>query len=133
MKRRWWNFVPLVVCVGIFLVPRLLLEYHEDNLIFDFADLGLYILPGSFSLLFARRGTVQVWLPFWVLFMFFTLSFLQGQASGSLMFGSPRGWLGLYLGLAFSLITVLWVIIHTLIIRHNEKKNAHFRRSDRTA
>jgi hypothetical protein len=125
LKRRWWSFVPLMVCIGVWLSIWMVfgVDYQEDNLLFDLADLTLLSIPGSFSLLFVRKSTVVKWSIFAVVYFLLSFFILNQSDPSSRMFGSERAWNSFSLGILFSIITIFWSIIHTLILRHRDKKN----------
>ena len=120
-RRRWWSFVPLIIFSGIWFMFQSF-PHKQDSILTTFAVLSLLAIPGSLSLLFVRKQTIKAWILLLAMFALFTVPFLQAQAPIGQMFGSSRGLWALFLGLAFSLITVLWAVIHTLILRYNEKK-----------
>ena len=107
----------------VFVIPRLLIEYRESLLIFNVSDLALFCIPGAFSLLFVRKQ-VLFWWSFSLILFFVVASDTISQANSYAGWwgASQRDYATLSLGIFFSIFTILWAIIHTLILRHKEKK-----------
>ena len=126
-KRRWWNFVPLVVClvVGFLVTQRIPVPIPKNDLIRILIGMIFFSIPGSIALLFVRKQTIQIWAIFALCYFIVAIVEIASRDN------SNSGWWGwseqsvhlIDWGIAFSLITILWSIIHTLILRHKEKKN----------
>jgi len=121
-KRRWWSFAPMIVCVCVFFLFWKLGAYeHRDNLLQTIGGLMLFFFPSTALILFVRKQIVKAWYPFALLYLVSGTIFLSSQ--------DPYGWLisaravyAAYLGTGLFVITLLWAIIHTLILRRAEKK-----------
>ena len=79
-----------------------------------------FLFPSTIALLFVRRQVIKAWSIFTLLYVFAGVLFLANQEVEGWI--SPRGLYAIFFGVALSIITILWSIIHTLILRHNEKK-----------
>lgn len=87
-------------------------------------DLAFLFVPGVFFLLFVSKRVFKAWSVFAVWYIIIGFVFLITQDAGLGMWNMGyRSLYTLYIGLFLSLITVLWVIIHILILRHAEKKS----------
>ncbi len=99
-------------------------ENCRDLLIQPLLGITLFFVPGAFSLLFVRKEVIKKWFFFALPYVVGSILFLSNQEDGAGYFIiSPRGAYVIFLGSIFSGITILWAIIHSLIIRHFEKKN----------
>ena len=123
-KRRWWSFVPLLVCVCIFFLFWKFNEYDNgDNLLQIIGGFILFSFPSTIPILFVRRQLFNLW-SFVVIPLFVVSAvFLSTIDNSPTWFGpTSRGLDIIVFGFSFSVITLLWSIIHTLILRHREKK-----------
>ncbi len=132
-KQRWLTFLPITLSLSVlffgFLSLPLFQEMHcgeencKDLLIKPLLGITLFFLPGAFSLLFVRKEVIMKWFFFALPYVVGSILFLANQEDGAGYFIiSPRGAYVILLGSIFSGITILWAIIHSLIIRHFEKK-----------
>ena len=121
-KRRWWSFIPLLMCVFLFFLSW---EFGEnqskDNLLQTIGGLAFFSFPGTLPLLFVRRRLFNMWSIFAVFYLVFGTIFLSTADSNSWLLSERAGYT-IYLGIGFFIVTFLWSIIHTLILRHLEKK-----------
>lgn len=83
---------------------------------------ALLFLPGSLSLLFVQRKVLRAWSLFLLFYFIGTYLILSSQSYWGSWIGNDRAFYAAELGLVLSVVTILWSIIHTLIIRHDEKK-----------
>lgn len=123
-KRRWWSFAPLLLCVCVFLISwwlRFSPNFHEDSISVSIGGFALLLIPGTVALLFTRKEVIKAWSLFAVLYFIITLVFLSTQNAYGWI--SPRGMYGVWLSASLSVITIFWSIIHTLILRRQDKKN----------
>ncbi len=133
-KRRWWNFVPMLLCVCVWLLSYLTKtaggSYEawigmngQNDIINDPIILFLFFFaPSTLILLFVRKEIIKSWSLFTVLYVFVGILFISKQNENIGTWGSSTSFFPGFFGLSLSLITILWVIIHTLILRHREKK-----------
>ncbi len=120
----------LIVCIsiGILYFNNSLMDdkYCRDGCTAAILDslqiLLLSFLPGAISLVFVRRLIVVLWSLFALPYIYISTIFLSHQSIGSSLGPGIRAGYGIELGLALSISTILWAIIHSLIIRHFEKK-----------
>lgn len=123
-KRRWWSFAPLLLGVCVFLISwwlRFSPNFHEDSISVSIGGFALLLIPGTVALLFTRKEVIKAWSLFAVLYFIITLIFLSTQNAYGWI--SPRGMYGVWLSASLSAITIFWSIIHTLILRRQDKKN----------
>ena len=118
--------MPLLVCVSTFLFLQMFAHVIEGH---DFlrvcAGLVLFSTPSVIPILFIRRRLFNLWYPVALAYLVFGTIFLVGQnsASGGLPISISEQFVyAVDLAVAFFVVTFLWSIIHTLILRHQEKK-----------
>lgn len=119
----------VIVCIGIWyvidttsLVGNLCNHTCSEAIWAPLSTFALFFLPGAFSLLLVRRKVLGMWSIFLLIYLVGTYFILSSQSYWGSWTGNDRTFYAGELGLAFSVITILWSIIHTLIIRHGEKK-----------
>ena len=128
-KRRWWSFVPLLVCLCVLSIIVLiwhLQQYPDGNApVYTLGLLVLFSLPATIPLLFVRRRLFNLWYPVALAYLVLGTIFLLGQnsTSGGLPISISEQFVyAVDLAIAFFVVTFLWSIIHTIILRYNEKK-----------
>ena len=141
-KRQWVQMVPVgLVLVGILvgtLFSMTALGEEECPIAIDYTNYNGYnagcdvavgipllsfmllFLLGSLSLSFVRRKIVGTWALFALPYIYISMIFLSKQSTGSMMGPDARMLYAGELGLALSVITIIWVIVHSWILR---KKN----------
>ena len=90
-----------------------------------FGMLLLMSTPATIFLFFVRKQVIKAWSIFALLYMFFGVFFIlkQDDYSGGLPVGiSDQSYYAISLAMGFTAVTLFWAIIHTLILRHKEKK-----------
>ncbi len=83
------------------------------------AVFSLSFIPGAFALVFVRKKFLNSWAMFALVYLFFVFYILANQSIGG---WNNRLLLAPMLGIALSIITILWAIIHSLIFHRSEKK-----------
>ena len=133
-KRRWWSFVPLCVCVCVWILSYLTKttggSYEawigmngQNDIINDPIIFFLFFFtPSTLILLFVRKEIIKSWSLFAIIYVFVGILFIIKQNENIGAWGSSTSFFPGFFGLSLSLVTVLWAIIHTLILRHAEKK-----------
>ena len=85
------------------------------------AIFSLSFLPGAIATIFVRKKVLYSWAVFAVLYLVFVSFALMSESAGG---WNNRLFLAPILGAAFSCITILWAIIHSLMIRRSEKTSS---------
>lgn len=78
---------------------------------------GASALLGTISLLFVRVEIIRTWLWFSLAYISLTAIYISQQSVGSAMGPGERVMYTTALGALFSVITILWAIIHSFILR----------------
>jgi len=111
------------VCVCVCVCVWFLFWNSHNDLLQIIGGIILFLLPVDIIFLFVQKQVIKVLSLFILLYIFLASIFLSSQDTYRGLFGvSDRSMYALYIGLSLSLITVLWAIIHTLVLRHREKK-----------
>ncbi len=140
IKHKRWQLLPLFmwVCLSLSIVIfNVLYEGKVCKTQVDYVtynDLGCETVVGDpiqtflamafFSVLplvFVRRVIIFSWLIFVAIYMYISYKILINTHPVGGWF-NDRAFYAAELGLGLSAITILWAIIHSLIIRHYEKK-----------
>ncbi len=127
LKRQWVQMVPLVATVLIIAVAYMVSvlsvgsNYCDYSCRVDFWEplffFGLAFLIGSLSLSFVNVKVLYSWAIF-AFFYFLIVGFLISHQLSEAMFESgERVMYSIELGLALSVITILWAVIHSWILR----------------
>ena len=82
---------------------------------------GASAVLGAISLLFVRIEIIRTWSWFSLAYISLTAIYISQQSVGSVMGPGERVMYTIALGALFSVITILWAIIHSFILRKKAK------------
>ena len=114
----------MLLCLVVFFFSwKLGFRNQWENLLSTVSMLMLFIFPSTLLILFVRKQILILW-SFIVFFVVIAeINYLLSRDTLSHLFGgSDRSQSAFGFGICLFVITLAWSIIHTLILRHQEKR-----------